>query len=144
MSGRVADCGESGRDDSDGDEEGGDEGCGGEGGGHVYGGIGGAEADGRRRGGEGEVEEAVRCRTRPGPPRGVGRRAAGRRRAAPLTVEDREVEVPPSSRERVAQHAWGSNPSRAVACLAVETMDAMESSLDLKDTPERTRRAQEG
>ncbi len=50
----------------------------------------------------------------------VGRRAAGRRRAAPLTVEDREVEVPPSSRERVAQHAWGSNPSRAVACLAVE------------------------
>ena len=58
-------------DDSDGDEEGGDEGCGGEGGGHVYGGIGGAEADGRRRGGEGEVGEAMRCRARPGPPRGV-------------------------------------------------------------------------
>ena len=56
-------------------------------------GSGGAEADGRRQGGEGEVGEAVRCRTRPGPPRGVGRRAAGRRRAAPLTVEDREVEV---------------------------------------------------
>ena len=63
----VADCGESGGDDSDGDEEGGDEGCGGEGGGHVYGGIGGAEADGRRRGGEGEVGEAMHCcRARPG------------------------------------------------------------------------------
>jgi hypothetical protein len=71
VGGRVADCGESGGDDSDGGEEGGDEGGGGEGGGHVYGGIGGAEADGRRRGGEGEVGEAMRCRARPGPPRGV-------------------------------------------------------------------------